>query len=93
MAECTNCQEVGHKIDEVLREIAEIKQAFPDGVAKHRAAHEVMIAAKSAEEDFYRELKLDLVKKGTWGLIVIVIGLVLLGLSVKLGFVFTKGAA
>lgn len=91
MTECTNCQEVGHKIDEVLRELAEIKEAFPDGVAKHRAAHEAMIATKSAEEMFWRELKLDLAKKGTWGLLVILVGLVLVGLSVKFGITFTKG--
>lgn len=91
MIECTTCLQVGHKIDEVLRELADIKEAFPDGIARHRAAHEAMIHAKHAEEDFYRELKLDLVKKGTWGLLVLVIGLIVLGLSVKFGIAITKG--
>lgn len=92
MTECTTCQDVGHKIEEVLRALDEIKEAFPDGVAKHRAAHEAMIAVKSAEEQFWRELKLDLAKKGTWGLLVILLGLVLAGLALKFGITFARGS-
>jgi tetrahydromethanopterin S-methyltransferase subunit E len=34
---------------------------------------------------FWQELKLDLAKKGAWGVMVVVVGLVILGLGAKLG--------
>ena len=54
--------------------------------AGHRRAHDAMIRAAKAEEDFWREMKLDLAKKGAWGLFLILCGLVVAGISVKLGF-------
>ncbi|MDP3322631.1 MAG: hypothetical protein Q8S71_03690 [Hydrogenophaga sp.] len=76
------------KLDEITTCIASIKQAFPDGdVIGHRKYHEAKIKAAVAEEEFWKDLKLDIAKKGAWGLIVILIGLVLLGISVKLGAV------
>ena len=69
----------------VTREEQIIADAFPDGdVAGHRAAHEQMIAASRAQERFWNELKLDLAKKSLWGLLVLVVGLVVLGLSIRL---------
>jgi hypothetical protein len=44
-----------------------------------------MIAAAEAQTQFWRELKLEIAKKGIWGLLVIICGLVLVGLSAKLG--------
>jgi hemerythrin len=70
----------------VAREELIIADAFPNGdVAGHRAAHDQMIAASKAETEFWRELKLDLAKKGLWGLLVLVLGFAMLGLSVKFG--------
>jgi len=71
---------------EILEErLLAIERAFPDGPEPHRASHVAMIRAAEAQERFYNELKLDVVKKGTWGLLVIVIGLVLTGVFVSLG--------
>ncbi|UOF81064.1 hypothetical protein [Caudoviricetes sp.] len=41
--------------------------------------------AADAEEKFWRELKLDITKKGLWGILIIVLGLILVGLTTKLG--------
>ena len=66
--------------------VASIKTAFPEGdVDGHRKYHEAKIKAAKAEEEFWTDLKLDIAKKGTWGVLVIIIGLVLVGLSAKLG--------
>lgn len=73
------------KIDTALELLDNIADAFPDGPMKHREAHESWIAAKNAETKFWQELKLDLAKKGAWGVLIIVIGLVMVGFSVKVG--------
>jgi hypothetical protein len=73
------------KIDTALELLEEMSIAFPDGPAKHREAHEAWIEAKHAEAKFWNELKLDVAKKGVWGLLIIVLGLTLLGLATKVG--------
>lgn len=74
------------KVDEALSILESLSDAFPDGPLKHREAHEAMIAASHAEAVFWQELKLDIVKKGTWGILVILLGLVLAGVSLKTGW-------
>ena len=37
-----------------------IMNAFPDGIQNHRNAHQAMIDAAKAQENFWKELKLDL---------------------------------
>lgn len=44
-----------------------------------------MIKASAAEERFWTELKLDVAKKGTWGIVVVLVGLVLVGVAAKFG--------
>lgn len=61
------------------------KDAFPDGPANHKNAHQAMINAAQAQERFWNELKLDIAKKGTWGLLITVVGLLMLGIAVKFG--------
>lgn len=73
-------------LNEILLGMKKFERAFPDGVEAHRMSHEAMIKAAQAEEKFWTEMKLDLAKKGTWGLLIILMGLMLAGLSVKLGF-------
>ena len=73
------------KVDEALSILATITHAFPDGVEAHRAAHVAMIKAAAAEEKFWDELKLDLAKKGIIAILAVLAGLVVVGLSVKLG--------
>lgn len=74
------------KLTIILTTLDDILAAFPDGPEKHREAHESWIAAKKAETEFWKDLKLEIAKKGIWGLIVLITGLVLIGLSVKLGY-------
>lgn len=45
-----------------------------------------MIAAAEAQKEFWQELKLDIAKKGVWGLLIILCGLVITGLAAKFGF-------
>lgn len=73
------------KLDAALQLLDEISQAFPYGVATHRQTHVAWAQAKQAEAEFWRELKLDIVKKGTFGILVILIGLIASGISIKLG--------
>lgn len=79
---------IEQKIDIALELLNDINEAFPEGTAKHREVHEAWMQAKKSEAEFWQELKLDIAKKGVWGLLVIVIGLVLTGLSVKTGVWF-----
>lgn len=92
-----NCltQDEGKKIedrlDEILAEIKKIHGAFPrdeDGdtdFSGHRNAHEEMIRAAKAQEAFWNELRLDVAKKGVWGILIILVGLVLTGAAAKFG--------
>lgn len=73
------------KIDAILKKLEEIESGFPDGPFAHRMSHESMIRAAQAEERFWTEMKLDIAKKGVWGLLIVLIGLVMVGISVKLG--------
>lgn len=82
---------IDRRFDEVLAELRKINGAFArnaDGSVDfdgHRKYHESMIAAAEAQTQFWNELKLEIAKKGIWGLLVIICGLVLVGLSAKLG--------
>lgn len=79
------------RFDELLVEIKKISSAFTtneDGSTDfegHRKFHEEKIRAAKAETEFWRELKLEIAKKGVWSLLVILCGLVVVGLSAKLG--------
>lgn len=73
------------KMDLILMELAQINAAFPDGPDNHRLAHQAMMKAAIAEERFWNELKIDIAKKGVWGLLVIVMGLAVIGISAKFG--------
>jgi len=63
----------------------ELMHAFPDGIENHREAHERMIAAARAEEEFWHDLKTDIAKKSIWGILHILAVLALGTLAVKFG--------
>ena len=44
-----------------------------------------MIKAARAQEEFWKELRIDIAKKGVWGLLIILVGLVLTGIAAKFG--------
>lgn len=79
------------RFDELLAEIKKISSAFTtneDGSTDfegHRKFHEEKIRAAKAEAEFWRELKLEIAKKGLWSLLVIICGLVVVGAAAKLG--------
>lgn len=79
------------RFDQVMDELQKINNAFarnPDGSVDHdghRQYHEAMIKAATAQEQFWRELKLEVAKKGIWSLLVIICGLVVVGVSAKIG--------
>lgn len=81
---CETCDVEG-KLDAILVQLTQINRAFPDGPESHRAAHESMIKAAVAEERFWTELKIDIAKKGVWGLLIIVLGLAMIGIAAKFG--------
>ena len=64
---------------------SQLLHAFPDGIENHREAHERMIAAARAEEDFWKDLKADIAKKSIWGILQILFMLTIGTLAVKLG--------
>jgi len=78
-------------LDELLDEMHKITGAFArnnDGSIDfdgHRRYHESMIEAAEAQTQFWREMKLEIAKKGIWGLLVILCGLVMVGLATKFG--------
>lgn len=82
---------IDKRFDEIMDELQKIHGAFPRSPegdidhAGHRQYHEDMIRAARAQEEFWRELRLDIAKKGVWGLIIIVCGLVTVGLLAKMG--------
>lgn len=82
---------IEEQLNTIIAELKSIKSAFPEDefgqvdVTGHRRYHEEMLAAAKAQTEFWRELKLDVAKKGVWGLIIVIIGLVLSGIAVKFG--------
>jgi len=81
------------KVDLILAELKDMRHAFPrteDGDADfigHRSAHEAMIKAADAQKEFWQELKLDIAKKGVWGLLIVLLGLILAGVGFKTGVI------
>lgn len=84
-------EHIDRKFDELMREVKQIHNAFAtseDGSTDfegHRRFHEEKVRAAKAEAEFWRELKLEIAKKGLWSLLVILCGLVFIGVTVKLG--------
>lgn len=83
------------KIEKLLTDMSaqltSVVKAFPVGedgnidADGHRSYHEALIRSAKAQEKFWLELKQDLIKKGLWAVIFVVVGLIVTGLSAKLG--------
>lgn len=84
-------EHIDRRFDEILRELRMLNGAFArneDGSVDfegHRRYHEEMMAAARAQTEFWRELRLDIAKKGVWSLIIVALGLIAVGASAKLG--------
>lgn len=87
-------EEIGieRKLDLILDHLTKMEGAFArndDGSVDfdgHRRYHESMIEAAKEQAAFWKELKMDIAKKGTWGLLIVVLGLILVGIQTKFGF-------
>lgn len=74
------------KLTEIMAQIDRLYEAFPDGnIVGHRDYHSAKIKAAQAEERFWNELKLDLAKKGAWGILIVMLVLMGMGISAKFG--------
>ena len=87
----SNNAHIDKRFDEIMVELHRINGAFAtnaDGTtdfAGHKQYHEAMIKAATAQEQFWYELKLEVMKKGIWSLLVIICGLVVVGIAAKFG--------
>lgn len=87
-------QELGieKKLDLILDELKKMEGAFAkneDGEVDfdgHRRYHESMIKAAEEQAKFWKELRIDIAKKGVLFLLVTACGLLVLGVQTKLGF-------
>lgn len=90
---CMHGCKVEEQLEKILHELERLNAAFPEDrhgnpdAIGHREFHERRISAASAEEKFWQDLKLDLAKKGALALLTVIIGLIVTGAAVKLGFV------
>lgn len=77
-----------HALNATLSEFTDAFHHGEDGkpdFTGHRKYHDAKVKAAEAEERFWTELRLDVAKKGVWGLLIIVLGLIFVGVQVKLG--------
>ena len=83
----------GSVMDELHQINSRLVRAFPDDeeggpdLDGHRKYHEQMIKAAMEQERFWREMRLDLAKKGAWGLLIIILGLIITGMQLKFGLI------
>ncbi len=83
--------DIAEELQTMNKTLSTFTRAFPhteDGepdFGGHRTYHESLIKAAKAEELFWTDLRRDLLKKGIlWGILV-VLGLIVIGVQVKLG--------
>lgn len=90
-AEPARIESLDESLEQILDAVKKIHNAFPRTLEGdvdfegHRRYHEAMIRAAEAQATFWNELKLDIAKKGVWGLLIIVVGLALVGFGAKFG--------
>lgn len=80
---------VEQQLDKIIEQIDHLSGAFPmiDGkvdVDGHRRYHESKIKAAEAEAKFWTEVRQESIKKGIWFTMVVVVGLIVVGIQIKL---------
>ena len=76
------------------RRFSRLEGAFPrddrgdSDLIGHKQYHDAQIKAAQAQEEFWRDLKSEVAKKGTIGLLVILLGLIAAGAAAKFGINF-----
>lgn len=82
---------IDKRFDEIMAELRKINGAFPRDESGevdhegHRKYHESLIRAAEAQEQFWRDIRMDVARKGIWAGIIIVLGLIVIGVQFKLG--------
>lgn len=85
MSECRDC-DIPDRVRKLEQRCEDYGQAFPSlnagmpDLTGHRDYHERKIAATRAEEEFWRDLKMDIARKGVVGSIIIILGLISAGI-------------
>lgn len=80
---------IEHQLDKIISQIDHLSGAFPiiDGkvdVDGHRRYHEAKIRAAESEAKFWTDVRQEAIKKGIWFSMVLVLGLLIVGVQVKL---------
>jgi hypothetical protein len=81
---------LSQKLDALIEAQQKMNEAFPhhdDGTpdfAGHRDYHEELIQAARAKTRFYDELRIDLAKKGVLFVLAVLLGLIVVGVQIKL---------
>lgn len=88
-----DAQDIEMRIIKMEKDIKDMKEAFPRSLigqpdyVGHREFHERAIASARSQEKFWNELRADLFKKGTWFILIIMLGLMVNGVLYKLGII------
>lgn len=83
--------DIEKKLDLILAELKKMESGFPkneDGDVDfdgHRKYHESMIEAAREQAKFWKDLRIDIAKKGVLFLIVTLCGLMVIGVQTKFG--------
>ena len=79
-----------HQMNETLTQFSKgfpiDNEGEPDFTG-HRRFHDGIIRAAEAQERFWNEMRLDIAKKGAWGLLIIIIGLLIFAIQAKLALI------
>lgn len=76
---------VNDRLNDLERDVDNLKRAIPKSelgeidYMGHRNFHEAAILAKEEEARFWRALRNDLIKKGAWAILVVLIGFAVTG--------------
>lgn len=84
--------EIDMRLAQVEKDVVNMKRAFPTSkigevdYMGHREFHEHVIDSARSQQKFWDELRSDLIRKGAWFGILIMLGLIANGILAKIGF-------
>jgi len=80
---------IEQQLDTIIKQVSHLNTAFPivDGevdVSGHRRYHEAKIKAAESEAKFWQGIREEAIRKGIWFSMVLILGLIIVGVQVKL---------
>lgn len=80
---------IEQQLEKIISQISHLHTAFPivDGevdVSGHRRYHEAKIKAAESEAKFWQGIREEAIRKGIWFTMILVLGLIVVGIQVKL---------